>query len=88
MLHFETVEPDTLRLLNRLMASETLKDFCLVGGTGLSLRYGHRKSIDLDLFSTVQFESTEILDNLRKEGILFRETFHPINWGFLDLLME
>ena len=64
MLHFETVEPDTLRLLNRLMSYETLKNFYLIGGTGLSLRYGHRKSIDLDLFSTVQFESSAVRDYL------------------------
>ena len=87
MLHFETVEPDTLRLLNRLMTSETLKEFCLVGGTGLSLRYGHRKSIDLDLFSKVQFESEEVLDNLRKEGLLFKESFSSNKlgiFGFID----
>lgn len=29
-----------------------LSNFALVGGTALSLLYGHRKSIDLDLFST------------------------------------
>ena len=50
MLYFETIEPDTLDLLNRLMALPELKEFILVGGTALSLRYGHRKSIDLNLF--------------------------------------
>jgi hypothetical protein len=46
------------------MSYETLKNFYLIGGTGLSLRYGHRKSIDLDLFSTVQFESSAVRDYL------------------------
>lgn len=43
MLHTETVEPGTFALLERLVRIEPLKDFCLVGGTALSLRYGHRK---------------------------------------------
>lgn len=87
MLYVETVEPQTLRLLNRLMASSALKNFCLVGGTGLSLRYGHRKSIDLDLFSTVQFDNEELLSKLRLEGFEFKETFSSNKlgvFGFID----
>ncbi|HUZ61302.1 MAG TPA: nucleotidyl transferase AbiEii/AbiGii toxin family protein [Hanamia sp.] len=34
-----------------------LQDFSLVGGTALSLHYGHRKSVDLDLFSNKPFEN-------------------------------
>jgi predicted nucleotidyltransferase component of viral defense system len=37
-----------------------LKDFSLVGGTALSLLYGHRKSLDLDLFSVKPFDNTDI----------------------------
>lgn len=37
-----------------------LKDFSLVGGTCLSLRYGHRKSIDLDLFASTDFSTFEL----------------------------
>ena len=51
MLYIETVEPDTLALLNKLMAVKKLQDFVLDGGTALSLKYLHRKSVDLDLFS-------------------------------------
>jgi hypothetical protein len=32
------------------MADENLADFYLVGGTVLSLKLGHRISIDIDLF--------------------------------------
>ena len=53
MLHIATVEPHTLGLLNRLMRETPLAEFNLVGGTALSLQIGHRKSIDLDLFSIV-----------------------------------
>lgn len=88
MLHTETVEPQTLRLLNRLMTAGSLKDFCLVGGTGLSLRYGHRKSIDLDMFSTKQFDNENLLFNLRKEGLIFKETFSSNRLGIFGFIEE
>jgi predicted nucleotidyltransferase component of viral defense system len=66
MLYFETIEPDTLDLLNRLMALPELEEFILVGGTALSLRYGHRKSIDLDLFSKNEFDNQQLKDLLTK----------------------
>lgn len=60
MLHVETVEPDTLELLKRLMDRSYLSTFCLVGGTSLSLQLGHRRSIDLDLFSETDFDGDEL----------------------------
>ncbi len=51
MLREETVEPSTLELLRKLVSFPELQNFRLVGGTALSLLYGHRKSIDLDLFT-------------------------------------
>ncbi|HEV2479688.1 MAG TPA: nucleotidyl transferase AbiEii/AbiGii toxin family protein [Puia sp.] len=56
MLHTETVEPGTLDLATRLSQDAALKNFVLVGGTALSLQLGHRKSIDLDFFSTIPFD--------------------------------
>lgn len=50
-LHKDTVSPNLLNILEKLMVSEALKDFCLVGGTALSLQRGHRRSIDIDLFT-------------------------------------
>ena len=50
MLQTQTIEPGTLSVLNSLMKIAELKQFSLVGGTALSLKYGHRLSIDLDLF--------------------------------------
>lgn len=88
MLYVEAVEPKTFRLLNRLMASSALKNFCLVGGTGLSLRYGHRKSIDLDLFSTIQFDNEELLSKLRLEGFEFQETFSSNKLGVFGFIEE
>jgi hypothetical protein len=48
------------------MELDTLKNFSLVGGTALSLRYGHRSSINLDLFNHQKFDSEAILTELRK----------------------
>ncbi len=64
MLQSQTVEPGTLGLLKELMALDELKQFVLVGGTNLSLRFGHRLSIDLDLFTNQPFDSEYIRDRL------------------------
>ena len=67
MLRLETVEPHTFSVLNQLMEMPELQDFALVGGTALSLLYGHRMSIDLDFFSNKPFENMEIVDALQKK---------------------
>jgi hypothetical protein len=64
MLHTETVEPGTFSLLKKLMTLTSLQPFSLVGGTALSLRYGHRSSIDLDLFFHEKFNHPQIIDEL------------------------
>ena len=43
---------------------EELQDFSLVGGTALALKYGHRKSIDIDLFNHSPFENEKIREAL------------------------
>lgn len=67
MLHLETVESDTFSLLKDLLSMPELKEFSLVGGTALSLLYGHRISEDLDLFSNSKFENTIIVEALTKK---------------------
>ena len=56
MLYSNTVEDETWDLLQELMGLEFLQAFSLIGGTALSLQLGHRKSIDLDLFSIPDFD--------------------------------
>jgi hypothetical protein len=46
------------------MQDKKLKEFSLVGGTALSLYMGHRRSIDLDLFSQHTFVVGELQDHL------------------------
>lgn len=67
MLHTQTVEPQTLSLLKKLMSMPQLNDFCLVGGTALSLKLGHRISIDLDLFQTTEIEAERLIKLLQQE---------------------
>ena len=67
MLHTETVEPGTFSVLNRLMGLSSLQQFSLVGGTAMALRYGHRSSIDLDLFCHEKFDHIPIESELRQE---------------------
>lgn len=67
MLHFETVEPRTLSVLKRLFNLSELKKFSLVGGTALALRYGHRTSVDLDLFCEEKFNHQIIIEALIRE---------------------
>ncbi|MDB5150643.1 MAG: hypothetical protein JWQ57_4663 [Mucilaginibacter sp.] len=64
MLREETVEPATLELLRKLVSLPELKQFRLVGGTALSLLYGHRKSIDLDFFSDQPLEKDILIEAL------------------------
>ena len=65
MLYTQTVEPGTLSLLKKLMELPSLRPFSLVGGTAMALRYGHRSSIDLDLFYHEDFDHAKIEEELR-----------------------
>lgn len=88
MLHLETVEPRTFSVLKQLMEIPELKDFSLVGGTALSLCYGHRKSVDLDFFSIKAFENSVIVDAIKKKfkGKFYKEEKAPRFgiFGFVD----
>lgn len=49
------------------MAIPELQEFYLVGGTALSLMYGHRTSVDLDLFTNAKFDNKLVQELLFKE---------------------
>jgi hypothetical protein len=49
------------------MQQEFLSDFNLVGGTALALQLGHRISVDLDLFTDKEFNTTEIKAQLEQD---------------------
>ncbi len=82
MLHFETVEQGTLSILNRIMLLEALLPFSLVGGTALALRYGHRTSVDIDLFYHKAFDHEPIVTALQKEfGSNYYTESKSTRWG-------
>ena len=57
MFHLTTVEPEAFHLLQEIFSIPFIrKNFALAGGTALALHIGHRNSIDLDIFSTENFD--------------------------------
>jgi predicted nucleotidyltransferase component of viral defense system len=55
MLNYNTINDLLKKSLLQLIAAEEFASFRLVGGTALSLQLGHRESIDIDLFSDVDY---------------------------------
>ena len=78
MLHKETVDQSTLELLISLQQKSYLKGFYLVGGAALAFYIGHRKSIDLDLFSNIDFEADQLLESISAD-FLFNLYFSSKN---------
>lgn len=60
MLQTTTVEKRTLELLKQLQSQSEFSNFHLAGGTALALYLGHRKSIDLDLFTPYPFNTARL----------------------------
>lgn len=56
-LHWHTVTPLLQQILKNLMQEPLFRPFRLVGGTSLSLQIGHRKSVDIDLFTDKPYDS-------------------------------
>jgi len=69
MLHKkpELISPQTFSLTQELQALPELSEFYLVGGTALTLQLGHRNSIDIDLFTRNDFDTSALLNVLTKK---------------------
>lgn len=78
MLYKETVGASNLELLKSLQSKQYLQGFNLAGGTALALYNGHRKSVDLDLFSDFAFDTSAMLENLVQD-FDFRLLFSAAN---------
>ena len=72
------VTEETLGLMKGLMSEDCLADFFLVGGTALALRLGHRKSIDIDMFTRHDISVDELQSYLSGK-YRFREEFRAKN---------
>jgi len=85
MLREETVERNLLELLNKIMRDTRLQDFYLVGGTALALTLGHRKSIDIDLFTKENFVAEELLQYLTNNyGFTLDKISDATVLGYID----
>ena len=68
MLQYQTIEPRVLELLKKLLQIDEFRELRLVGGTSLALQIGHRNSIDIDMFGTLEADEFEIDKILNKIG--------------------
>ena len=65
MWHRETVDGGVEQTLRDLHNVPILTSFYLAGGTGLALRLGHRRSVDLDFFLGEDFNEDSVLQKLQ-----------------------
>jgi hypothetical protein len=72
MLQYSTIDTKTLKLLKKLQKVPDFSNLRLVGGTALALQLGHRKSIDIDLFGTIDSDELAISKELDKIGSVTR----------------
>ena len=61
LLHTESVIPQLLDIAKKTLSIPEIEPYRLVGGTALALRFGHRKSIDIDLFASEKLNKRKIL---------------------------
>jgi hypothetical protein len=66
MLYKQTISPFLEETLIKLMHLEELNDYRLVGGTALSLLFGYRKSVDIDMFTANYCKSDELIQIMKK----------------------
>lgn len=81
-LQYQTVSPMLRESLEALMNDNMFDDFVLVGGTALSLQLGHRKSVDIDLFSpatygTIHWEQIIGYFRAKYRYVYFNNVFPP-----------
>jgi Nucleotidyl transferase AbiEii toxin, Type IV TA system len=98
MLQYQTVSTTLLNVLKKWQGYEELADFRLVGGTALALLYGHRKSVDIDLFSASEIpDSLNILmaknENINiivngKYHVAFSDSEIKVDFAFWNMVFE
>ena len=69
-LHEEVLSDDTARVFARLGELEELATFYLAGGTSAALQMGHRRSLDLDLFTERPWQWERLSSGLASVGPL------------------
>ena len=77
-MHKDILSVEQIALLP--LVKQFSADYYLVGGTALALQYGHRRSLDFDLFTTKPFETQPIIRTIRKN--------HRVNQIHIDELNQ
>ncbi len=84
-LHYNVVSPLLLSVLKSCMTEKLFEKFILVGGTALSLQRGHRKSLDIDLFTDTEYETVDFdaIDNWLKTNFPYFDSnnLKPVGIG-------
>lgn len=68
-LQTQAVSPSLMALLQTLMGEKLLSSFSLAGGTALALRFGHRESVDIDLFTEAPFEEQALAEKYANDSL-------------------
>lgn len=93
----KAVSLELLEAIREIQALPSFADFALAGGTNLAIRYNHRRSIDIDLFSTRIIGLTGLermkqdLEQYFGEALLYCEILDPENgeqFCFLRVLVS
>jgi hypothetical protein len=66
--HPGVITPAAQSLLSSLGEAPFSSRFYLAGGTGLALRFGHRRSVDFDFFSREPFDEEALLTLLKERS--------------------
>ncbi len=81
----KAVSPEVLETIREIQALPSFANFALAGGTNLALRFNHRRSIDIDLFSNSVVgmrgleQMTRELENRYGAALIFCEILDPEN---------
>ncbi len=70
MLQTQTVVPDLLELLEKLMKDHFFDNFILVVGTSLALQLGHRNSVYINIFGNQSIDKHIFEEKLKKFGTI------------------
>ncbi|MEO1485796.1 MAG: nucleotidyl transferase AbiEii/AbiGii toxin family protein [Bacteroidota bacterium] len=70
-LYLNTVTELLWSSLTKLMTTREFDNFRIVGGTALSLQLGHRESVDIDLFTDLEYGSLDFTQLETKLEALF-----------------
>ena len=86
-LFWGTVTEDMRVVLHEFFNSRIGNRFYLAGGTALSLQLGHRRSVDLDLFSPTE-DIPSFRANLEESLSVLRPELTDASWGNLVFIAK